>query len=92
MSFFDSGWIAGVTNTSALTLDGDCPIFRRSYVQKVLCSVLCSKGFLFKYVQKVLYSENVVLHVSIEYWQVFLNYCYITQIKVKYSIELGLPY
>ena len=35
---------------------GDCPMFRRFYVQKVLCSEnICSKGPIF---QKVLCSEG----------------------------------
>ena len=41
--------------------NGDCPMFRRFYVQKVLCSEnICSKGSMFRrfYVQKVLCSEG----------------------------------
>ena len=41
---------------------GDFPMFRRFYVQKVLCSEnICSKGPIFtrSYVQKVLCSENI---------------------------------
>ena len=41
--------------------DGDCPMFRRFYVQKVLCSEnICLKGFMFRrfYIQKVLCSEG----------------------------------
>ena len=40
---------------------GDCPMFRRFYVQKVLCSEnICSKGSMFRrsYIQKVLCSEG----------------------------------
>ena len=40
---------------------GDCPMFRRFYVQKVLCSEnICSKGSVFRrfYIQKVLCSEG----------------------------------
>ena len=50
------------------------PIFRRSYIQKVLCSeklfkrsynqkVLCSQGPIFRYIQKILYSENSLFYV-----------------------------
>ena len=35
-------------------------IFRRSYVQKVLCS----EGPIFRYIQKVLYSENSLFYVG----------------------------
>ena len=47
------------------------PIFRRSYVQKVLCSEnicskgsICSEGPIFRYIQKVLYSENSLFDVG----------------------------
>ena len=56
-------------------------MFRRSYIQKVLCSegpmyrkklfkrsylqkVLCSEGPIFRYIQKVLYSENSLFYVG----------------------------
>ena len=46
---------------TALCSEGDCPMFRRFYVQKVLCSEnICSKGSMFRrsYIQKVLCSEG----------------------------------
>ena len=48
-------------------LDGDCPMFRRFYVQKVLCSEKnCSKGFMLRryYIQKVLCSEGPMFRSS----------------------------
>ena len=62
----------GIVNTSADSshrrvndmiqwVGGDCPMFRRFYVQKVLCSEnICSKGSMFRrfYIQKVLCSEG----------------------------------
>ena len=61
-------------------------MFRRSYIQKVLCSegpmfrkklfkrsyiqkVLCSEGPKFRYIQKVLYSENSLFYVEKTYFQ-----------------------
>ena len=60
---------------------GDCPMFRRFYVQKVLYSespmfrkklfnrsyiqkVPCPEGPIFRYIQKVLYSENSLFYVG----------------------------
>ena len=46
---------------------GDCPMFRRFYVQKVLCSEnICSKGSMFRrfYIQKVLCSEGPIFRRS----------------------------
>ena len=46
---------------------GDCPMFRRFYVQKVLCSEnICSKGSMSRrfYIQKVLYSEGSMFRRS----------------------------
>ena len=46
---------------------GDCPMFRRFYVQKVLCSEnICSKGSMFRrfYIQKVLCSEGPMFRRS----------------------------
>ena len=46
---------------------GDCPMFRRFYVQKVLCSEnICSKGSMFNrfYIQKVLCSEGPMFRRS----------------------------
>ena len=59
-------------------------LFKRFYVQKVLCSegpmfrkklfkrsyiqkVLCSEGPKFRYIQKVLYSENSLFYVEKTY-------------------------
>ena len=36
------------------------PMFRRSYIQKVLCS----EGPIFRYIQKVLYSEHSLFYVG----------------------------
>ena len=47
--------------------NGDCPMFRRFYVQKVLCSEnICSKGSMFRrlYLQKVLCSEGPMFRRS----------------------------
>ena len=47
--------------TCELVQNGDCPMFGRFYVQKVLCSEnICSKGPMFRrfYIQKVLCSEG----------------------------------
>ena len=47
--------------TCELVQNGDCPMFGRFYVQKVLCSEnICSKGSMFRrfYIQKVLCSEG----------------------------------
>ena len=46
---------------------GDCPMFRRFYVQKVLClENNCSKGSMFRrfYIQKVLCSEGSMFRRS----------------------------
>ena len=46
---------------------GDCPMFRRFYVQNVLCSEnICSKGYMFRrfYIQKVLCSEGSMFRRS----------------------------
>ena len=49
------------------------PMFRRSYVQKIFVQkvlyqyiqkVLCSEGPIFRYIQKVLYSENSLFDVG----------------------------
>ena len=47
--------------------NGDCPMFRRFYVQKVLCSEnICLKGSMFRkfYIQKVLCSEGSMFRRS----------------------------
>ena len=51
----------------ALPQIGDCPMFRRFYVQKVLCSEnICTKGSMFRrfYYQKVLCSEGSMFRRS----------------------------
>ena len=55
------------------SLPGDCPMFRRFYVQKkIVEKVLCSEGSIFRrsYVQKVLCSEGPIFRRS--YVQKFL--------------------
>ena len=49
--------------TCELVQNGDCPMFGRFYVQKVLCSEnICLKGSMFRrfYIQKVLCSEGLM--------------------------------
>ena len=58
---------AGLRLFTVFSVYGDCPMFRRFYVQKVLCSEhICSKGSMFRrfYIQKVLCSEGPMFRRS----------------------------
>ena len=56
-----------VQDSGRILTTGDCPMLRRFYVQKVLCSEnICSKGSMFRrfYIQKVLCSEGPMFRRS----------------------------
>ena len=58
---------AGLRLFTVFSVYGDCPMFRRFYVQKVLCSEnICSKSSMFRrfYIQKVLCSEGPMFRRS----------------------------
>ena len=58
---------SGCTCPARSRTDGDCSMFRRFYVQKVLCSEnIYSKGSMFRrfYIQKVLCSEGPIFRRS----------------------------
>ena len=57
----------GGNNRCRRPVIGDCPMFRRFYVQKVLCSEnICSKGSMFRrfYIQKGICSEGPMFRRS----------------------------
>ena len=58
----DDVYTSLITSTYSNEKCGDCPMFRRFYVQKIFVQkVLCSEGSIFRrfYVQNVLCSENI---------------------------------